>query len=145
MGSDSTRRRYLTAAGGWLAVVFGAVHVVAAPLAHRAELERARDDGWWSTFTLDEPTTLDTARRSDAFWRTLGSFGVPVLTFGAHVVWSVQRGQRVPAWLGWGFLVWSLPFVTALPRSPSWTVPAIGALIAAGDRGMPGPSWTADR
>jgi hypothetical protein len=34
-------------------------------------------------------------------------------------------------------LAWSLPFVTALPKSPGWALPMIGGLIIAGDTGDP--------
>ena len=92
------------------------------------------DEGWWNTFTLDESTTLAEFERSETFWVTLGSFGVPLLALGCYVVWSARQRQRVPGWLGWIMLAWSLPFVTALPASPGWALAVSGGLIVLGDR-----------
>ena len=124
----------LTTAAGWIAVAFGAVHVVVAPLDTSATWRQVWAEGWWNTFTLDAPTTFDQAERSSVFWTTLGSFGVPILALGCHILWSAHRRQRVPGPLGWLVLVWGVALVTALPASPGWTIPVIGALIVAGDR-----------
>lgn len=123
-----------TKAAGWIAVAFGAVHVVIAPLTTRDVLSQVAAEGWWDSFTLADSTTFEQAKLAETFWVTLGSFGVPVLALGCHIVWSARRGQRVPAWLGWILLAWSVPFLTALPRSPGWTIAVIGALVVAGDR-----------
>jgi Family of unknown function (DUF6463) len=134
--SSERRGARLTKAGGWIAIALGAVHVVVAPLESRARdiWSQVVDDGWWNTFTLDESTTLAQFERSETFWVTLGSFGVPMLMIGCYVVWSARQGHRVPGWIGWILLAWSLPFVTALPASPGWALTASGALIALGDR-----------
>ena len=130
------RRAWLTKAGGWIALVFGAVHVIVAPLESRSRdvWSQAADEGWWNTFTLDESTTTAEFERSETFWVTLGSWGVPVLALGCYVVWSARQGQRVPGWIGWIMLAWSVPFVTALPASPGWLFAVSGALIVLGDR-----------
>jgi hypothetical protein len=130
------RRPRLTQAGGWIALVFGAAHVLIAPLeSRRREVwSEAADEGWWNTFTLAEPSTVAEFERSHAFWVSLGSWGVPVLALGCYVVWSARQGQRVPGWIGWIMLAWSLPFVTALPASPGWLFAISGALIVLGDR-----------
>jgi hypothetical protein len=130
------RPAWLTQAGGWIALVFGAAHVIIAPLESRRRdvWSDAADEGWWNTFTLAESTTLTEFERSHTFWVTLGSWGVPVLALGCYVVWSARQGQRVPGWIGWIMLAWSLPFVTALPASPGWLFAVSGALIVLGDR-----------
>jgi Family of unknown function (DUF6463) len=130
------RGRRLTLAAGWIALVFGLVHVIVAPLESRSRdvWSDAADDGWWNSFTLEDPTTLAELERSERFWVTLGSWGAPLLVLGALIVWSTRQGHRVPAWLGWIMLAWGLVFVTALPASPGWLLPLIGALIIAGDR-----------
>ncbi|MBU7598556.1 hypothetical protein JGS22_013265 [Streptomyces sp. P38-E01] len=91
-------------------------------------------EGGWNGFTLEPSTTLAEFRRSEAFWGTFGSFGAPMLVFGSHVVWSARRGRRVPGWLGWALVAWGAPLSFVLPKSPAWTVPAIGALLILGDR-----------
>ena len=128
------RRAWLTQAGGWIALVFGAAHVIIAPLERRDVWSDAADEGWWNSFTLQESTTLAEFERSETFWVTLGSWGAPVLIIGCYVVWSARQGQRVPGWIGWIMLAWSLPFVTALPASPGWLFAVSGALIVLGDR-----------
>jgi hypothetical protein len=136
MKLTNLRRSWLTNAGGWILLVFGAIHVIVAPLESRRRdiWSDAADDGWWNTFTLGEPSTLAEFERSETFWVTLGSWGVPVLALGSYVVWSARQGQRVPGWIGWILLAWSLPFVTALPASPGWLFAISGALIVLGDR-----------
>jgi hypothetical protein len=128
------RRAWLTKAGGWIALVFGAAHVIIAPLERRDVWSDAADEGWWNSFTLGESTTLAEFERSEAFWVTLGSWGAPVLILGCYIVWSAHQRQRVPGWIGWIMLAWSLPFVTALPGSPGWLFAVSGALIVLGDR-----------
>jgi hypothetical protein len=130
------RRAWLTQAGGWIALVFGAAHVIIAPLESRRRdvWSDAADEGWWNTFTLEESTTLAEFERSHAFWVSLGSWGVPVLILGCYVVWSAHKRHRVPSWIGWIMLAWSVPFVTALPASPGWLFAVSGALIVLGDR-----------
>jgi hypothetical protein len=128
------RRAWLTQAGGWIALIFGAAHVIIAPLERRDVWSDAADEGGWNSFTLAEPTTMAEFERAEAFWVTLGSWGAPVLIFGCYVVWAARQGQRVPGWIGWIMLAWSLPFVTALPASPGWLFAVIGALIVLGDR-----------
>jgi len=130
------RRAWLTKAGGWIALVFGAAHVIIAPLESRRRdvWSQAADEGWWNTFTLEESTTLAEFERSHAFWVSLGSWGVPVLILGCYVVWSAHKRHRVPGWIGWIMLAWSVPFVTALPASPGWLFAVSGALIVLGDR-----------
>jgi hypothetical protein len=134
--SSERRGAQLTKAGGWIAIALGAVHVVVAPLESRSRdiWSQAVSEGWWNTFTLDESTTLAQFERSETFWVTFGSFGVPVLVLGSYVVWSTHQRHRVPAWVGWILLGWGLLTVTALPASPAWALPLSGALIAVGDR-----------
>lgn len=131
-GKMSTSR--LSEIGGWLAVAFGAIHTVVAPLGHGSVLSDAAEEGWWNTFTLDDSTTLAEALRSEAFWMTFGSFGVPMFALGLFIVWSARQGHRVPAWLGWILVVWSVILTTALPVSPGWVVIVIGVLLILGDR-----------
>ncbi len=124
-----------TVAAGWIAIAFGAAHMIVAPLASRTTWSQVRAEGWWSTATLAKPTTLAEAQRSEAFGTTPGSFGAPVSALGCHIVWSPRR--RVPRWLGRIVLAWGLPFITVLPASPGWAIPLISGLLVAGDHGDP--------
>lgn len=60
----------LTKAAGWIAIAFGAVHVITAPLESRPRdiWSQVVDEGWWNTFTLDKATTLAELERSETFW-----------------------------------------------------------------------------
>lgn len=124
----------LTNAAGWIVIAFGAVHVVVAPLDTRDIWSQVVDDGWWNTFTLDKSTTLAQFERSETFWVTLGSFGVPLLVLGSYVVWSTRQCHRVPGWIGWSLLGYGVLVVTALPASPAWALAVSGALIVLADR-----------
>lgn len=130
-------RAQLTEVGGWIAVGYGVTHVIVVPVRRCDDLARAKRDGWWGVFTLAEPTTLADAERALTLWQTIGSFGVPTVALGSHLVWSAREGRRVPAWLGGIVLTWGVAFVTALPKSPSWALPLIGGLIIAGDTATP--------
>jgi Family of unknown function (DUF6463) len=132
--SSERRGVLLTKVGGWIAAVFGAVHVIVAPLERRDVWSHAVDEGWWNTFTLEESTTLTQFERSETFWVTLGSWGAPLLVLGCYVVWSARQRHRVPGWIGWMMLAWGLPFVTVLPGSPGWLLVVSGGLIVLGDR-----------
>jgi hypothetical protein len=134
LASSERRGVRLTKAGGWIAIAFGAVHVVVAPLESRDVWSQVVSDGWWNTFTLDESTTLPQFERSETFWNTLGSFGVPVLVLGLYVVSATRQRQRVPGWIGWIVLAWGLLIATALPASPAWALVVTGGLIVLGDR-----------
>jgi hypothetical protein len=134
-GASSERRGVLlTKIAGWTAVALGAVHVVVAPLDVRDTWSQVLDDGWWNTFTLDKATTVAQLERSETFWLTLGSFGVPVFMLGCYVVWSTRQHYRVPEGIGWIMLAWGLLSGTALPASPAWALAVIGGLLVVGDK-----------
>lgn len=123
----------LAEAAGWIAIGMGVVHVLVSPLERRDVWSQVIADGVWNTFTL-EPANAGEHERSEVFWTTLGSWAVPTLALGCHVVWSARRRQRVPGWLGWILLVWGTPLVIVLPASPGWAFPLMGGLIILGDR-----------
>ena len=129
----SRRAHPSTVPGGWRSPT--ALSTSSSSRCDDGKLSQAWADGWWNAFTLDEPTTLAEAERALTFWQTLGSFGVPMLALGGHLVWSAHHSRRVPGWRGGNVLAWGLPFVTALPASPGWALPVIGGLIVAGDTG----------
>ncbi|WP_129664702.1 DUF6463 family protein [Phytoactinopolyspora endophytica] len=128
------RRAILSQVGGWIVAGFGAVHVVVAPIDYRDIWQRVAGEQWWNTFTLDRASTFEGLQRSEAFWVTMGSFGVPLLALGAYIVWSARRGSRVPAWLGWILLFYAVSAGIVLPASPIWAIALAGAFIVLGDR-----------
>lgn len=128
------KRTVLTKAAGWTAITLGVVHTIVAPYDTREQWRQAAREGWWGRFTLRQAKTVPQYQRSEAFWVSTGSFGVPMLALGAHILWSQRKGQRVPGWLGWILLAWGIPTATALPGSPAWAIPAIGGLVVLGDR-----------
>jgi hypothetical protein len=124
----------LTEAAGWTALAFGTAHMLITPFDTRRTWAAVLSDGWWNTFTLNVSTTFGEAKHAEAFWLTLGSFGVPMILTGALVVRAARRGERVPEAIGWATLGWGVVLATALPVSPGWALPVIGTLIVAGDR-----------
>lgn len=124
----------LTSAAGWLSLGIGVVHGVVAPLVRAGVWSQVIAEGVWNTVTLKTSIALAAFERSEGFWLTLGSFGVPLTAFGAYVVWSTRQRHRVPGWLGWILVAWGTTFVVVLPVSPGWAFPVIGALLVMGDR-----------
>jgi hypothetical protein len=61
---------------------------------------------------------------------------VPVLLLGAFVLWTAERGERVPAPFGWAMTAWGVVLVAALlPASPAWALPLVGVLFVLAARG----------
>lgn len=123
-----------TKAAGWLSVVFGTVHTALAPWDVREVWSKVADEGWLNTFTLARPTTLSDFERAEAFWVSMGSFGVPVLILGGYILWSARQGHRVPGWIGAVLVVWAGALVVVLPASPGWVLLGAGVLILVGDK-----------
>jgi hypothetical protein len=124
----------LIKAAGWILTGLGAVHVVVAPFDTRKAWARVAAEGWWGTFSIDRAVTREALERSEAFWVTAGSFGVPVLALGMYILRSASRREPVPAWLGWMLLAYGVFCGIVLPRSPIWAIPVSGALIVIGVR-----------
>ncbi len=119
--------RNLTRAAGWIAVSYGAVHTVVAPWDYRHVWAEILDRGPWRTLSLD--VTPENRAYSEAFWAGPASKGVPVLLFGALVVRSAQRGDRVPPAFGWAMTGWGAVLVALLPASPAWALLLVGRLL----------------
>jgi hypothetical protein len=80
--SSERRGTRLTKAGGWLAIAFGAIHVVVASLDTSDTWSQVADDGWWNAFTLDESTSW-------IGWLTL-AWGLPfAITLPASPGWAI--------------------------------------------------------
>lgn len=132
--SSSSKGARLTKTAGWITAAFGTVHLTVATLVNRRSTwSAAIGDGWWNTFQLD-PSTAAEFERSEGFWFTAGSFGVPMIVLGCYIVSSANHQRRVPEWLGWVLGSWGVVVATTLPGSPGWMLPVIGGLIVAGDR-----------
>lgn len=129
----STTSRRLALAAGWIGITFGAAHTVVAPLDTPVGWREILSDGWWGAFTLDRSSTLADFRYAETFWISLGSFGAPMLVLGALIVWVTKQGVRVPGWVGYSLMGWGLALSTALPVSPGWAVPLMGALLVLAD------------
>ncbi|ARX81665.1 hypothetical protein SMD44_01063 [Streptomyces alboflavus] len=125
--------RKLTRAAGWLAVAFGVIHVVVSPLDNRDVWSEIFEQGPWRTISLD--VTSENLAYSEAFWVAPGSFGVPVLLFGAFVLWTAKQGARVPAPFGWAMTAWGAVLAALLPASPAWALVAVGVLLVLAARG----------
>ncbi|MGW1957606.1 DUF6463 family protein [Streptomyces sp. NPDC001920] len=123
----------LTRAAGWIAVAFGVIHMVVSPLDNRDVWSDIFDQGPWQTISLD--VTPENLAYSEAFWVAPGSFGVPVLLFGAFVLSAAKRGERVPVPFGWAMTAWGVVLVALLPASPAWALLLVGVLLVLAARG----------
>lgn len=73
------------------------------------------------------------AANGAVFHATLGSFALPMLVFGALVLWMDRRGLVPPAFLGWGLGAWALlaGLVMAPSGYPLGLIPAALLVLAA--------------
>ncbi|TWF81807.1 hypothetical protein FHX44_117752 [Pseudonocardia hierapolitana] len=123
--------------GGLLAMCGGVFHTVVAALMRQDVWAQIIDEGFFNTVTL-EPSA-DRLAAAEAFWFSVGSFGVPLLLLGSLVTWLIRRGVPVPGWLGCGLAAWAvlIGLVSGFDGG-TLILLTIGALLAAG-------AWTARR
>jgi hypothetical protein len=123
--------------GGLLAICGGVFHTVVATLMRQDVWAQMVDRGFFNTVSL-EPSA-DQLAAAEAFWFSVGSFGVPLLLLGSLVTWLNRRGERVPAWLGGGLVAWAvlIGLVSGFDGG-TLVLLTIGALLAAG-------AWTQRR
>jgi hypothetical protein len=139
--SDTTTSRTWwhspSAWGGLLAVCGGVFHTVVSALMRRDVWSQMIDDGFFNTVTL-EPSA-DRLAAAEAFWFSVGSFGVPLLLLGSLVTWLLRRGVPVPGWLGSGLAAWAvlIGLVSGFDGG-TLVLLTIGVLLTAG-------AWTAGR
>ena len=136
----TTSRAWLrtpSAWGGLLALCGGLFHTVAAVSMRQEAWAQIVDEGFFNTVSL-EPSA-DRLAVAEAFWFSLGSFGVPLLLLGSLVTWLTRRGVRVPGWLGWGVAGWaSLIGLVGGFDAGTFILLSIGVLLVVG-------AWTARR
>jgi hypothetical protein len=121
----------LSAWGGLLAVCGGLFHTVVAALERSEVWAQIVDEGFFNTVTL--VPSADRLAVAEAYWFSVGSFGVPLLLLGALVTWLTRRGERVPRWLGCGVAAWAvlLGLLGAFDTG-SIVLLSIGVLLAVG-------------
>jgi hypothetical protein len=123
--------------GGLLAVCGGFLHTVVAALERRDVWAQILDEGFFNTVT-SEPSA-DRLAVAEAYWFSVGSFGVPLLLLGSLVTWLARRGVPVPGWLGCGLAAWAVLIgMLGGIDTGQLTLLTIGVLLAAG-------GWTARR
>lgn len=110
----------------------GAGHFAGSFALRAGEWEEIWAAGLWRSITL-EPGPAELAVE-EAFWFSAGSFALPLLLVGAHVLWARRRHLALPHWLGWPVLAWGLLLWVALPVSPAVLVPVAGVLLLIGAR-----------
>ncbi|MGA6162633.1 DUF6463 family protein [Amycolatopsis magusensis] len=126
-----------TAWGGMLAMCGGVFHTVVSALMRQDVWARIADEGFFYVIPL--LPSADRLAMAEAFWFSVGSFGVPLLLLGSLVTWLTRRGERVPGWLGGGVIAWSV-LIGLLSGFDGGTLILllIGTLLAAG-------AWTTRR
>jgi hypothetical protein len=124
--------RNLSAWGGLLAVCGGLFHTVVAALSRSEVWAQIVDEGFFNTVTLDP--SADRLAVAEAYWFSVGSFGVPLLLLGVLVTWLTRRGVRVPGWLGCGVAAWAvlIGLLGGFDSTGTFTLLSIGVLLAVG-------------
>ena len=84
----------------------------------------------WQPVMTQSP---DMAANGAVFHATLGSFALPMLVFGALVLWMDRRGIVPPAGVGWGIGAWALLAGLVMEPSgyPLGLIPAVLLVLAA--------------
>ena len=120
--------------GGILAVCGGTLHTVNAVLQRHEAWAQIAGEGFFNTVSL-EPSP-DRLAVAEAYWFSLGSFGVPLLLLGSLVTWQARRGGRVPWWVGAGIVAWAvlIGVLGGFDGTGTYTLLAIGVLLAVGAR-----------
>jgi hypothetical protein len=116
---------------GGMAMGAGVIHLVLAP--------RMRRPTWrsilgrpWDSITL-HPRGAQVAE-AEAFWFAPGSFAAPLFGVGLAAVTLANRGQSLPAPVGYVLTGWALATGVLLPRSPIWLIATSAALLVVGER-----------
>ncbi|GAA3990487.1 hypothetical protein GCM10022247_06560 [Allokutzneria multivorans] len=125
--------RSVSAWGGVLAVCGGLFHTIVAGLMRSTAWSQIFAEGFFGTLTLDPPP--ERLALAEAFWFSVGSFGVPLLLLGALVIWVTRRGEVVPSWVGLGVAAWAV-LIGLLGSFSTGTLilTTIGVLLAVGGR-----------
>ncbi|MFD1936438.1 MULTISPECIES: DUF6463 family protein [Nonomuraea] len=132
-----TARRRLVVLGGRITAFLGAFHLVVTIALNVSHLPAWFSGGLW--FPANGLSELPPA--VGAFWLTIGSFGLPLLTLGLLVAWLGNRGVVPPAFVAWALGGWCTIGAVAFEPSPFilvW-VPAVMLLRAAGRQAGPDP------
>ncbi len=124
--------RNLTLAGGVLAVMGGAGHLIGSTLMRREVWGAELRDGVRGTVSLSP--TADQLGFAETFWFSVGSFGAPLIALGGLVTWLHRNGQRVPGFVGWTIGLWALSAgVLGGFDTGTLMLLLVGVLISAGD------------
>lgn len=96
------------------------------------------DRGVWAAVPLQvsasDAPTVESLTNATAFWAGPGSFAVPLALLGCLVWWLAGRAVAVPAWLGWGIVVWTAIGGIVLVPSPFFAGTIAGVLIVVAAR-----------
>ena len=98
---------------------------------HAASMLRGELWTWehWGPVSSQRPALVITGF---AFWSTIGSFAVPLGVLGALVLWMINRGLRIPGFVGFTLLAWGAVSTVLIPPSgfPIFVLVAIGLCVA---------------
>jgi hypothetical protein len=118
--------------GGLLAACGGLFHTVVAALERSEVWAQIVDEGFFNTVTSDP--AADRIAVAEAYWYSVGSFGVPLLLLGALATWLTRHGVRVPGWVGCGVAAWAvlIGLLGGFDSTGTLTLLSIGVLLALG-------------
>ncbi len=105
-------------------IIIGIIHSVFGFVVFRSTISEIFGEGLLNTVN-GQPI------REAVFWFIF--FGFLLIIFGLFIHWYEQKGLRLPSFLGWSFLIFTITIVAIMPISGGWLmlIPSIGAIIKA--------------
>ncbi|MFE3453260.1 DUF6463 family protein [Nonomuraea sp. NPDC059194] len=114
---------------GRITAFLGALHLVICAVFSLSYVSGWVSGGLW--FPANGLSALSPA--AGAFWLTVGSFGLPLLTLGLLISWLGKRNVVPPAFVAWLLGGWGTVGALAFEPSPFLLIwaPAVVLLLAA--------------
>jgi hypothetical protein len=104
--------------------------LIAIAILHAVFTMNAHWPAWIAGELRDGTASTDSFR---AFWAQPGGFAVVVALLGLLILRSARRGERLPGYVGWGFLGWAGLCVALVGPASGFTlalVPPVLLIIA---------------
>ncbi|MFV2144811.1 DUF6463 family protein [Isoptericola sp. G70] len=113
----------LTRTAGILMIVIAVLHAVVTTTSHWS--------GWLAGNLRDRTASAESVA---AFWAQPGGFAVVVLVLGLLVVRAANRGDRLPAYVGWSLLGWVVLCLVLIGPASGFSLALVpAALLVAAD------------
>jgi Family of unknown function (DUF6463) len=128
---------------GWLIVLFGAAHTLAALTVEEA----ASHAGAWFSGELWGDDLAEMSSAMSAYWLSVASFGPLLILIGLTVLWLDRHGITPPPFIAWTLGLWIVVDAVVLGPIPGQgliLLLACGLLLAGGGRAARRDNCTPD-